>query len=702
MIVIMGSGAETVHETVEHLVARGEKVGRAQGPALPSVRARGVPGRAAADASRHLAVLDRTKEPGAPGDPLYLDVVTALAEAQAEDVCRSRMPRVVAGRYGLSSKEFTPAMVKAVFDELDKPKPKRHFTIGIVDDVTHTSLPWDASFETEGDDVSASLFYGLGADGTVGANKNSIKIIGAGDGPATCRATSSTTRRSPARSPSRTCASSPRPIRSAYLVDRAGFVACHQFEFVDKIDVLEHAAPGAAFLLNAPFAADAGVGPPAAGDAGADHREDDPLLRDRRLRAARKRRHGRAHQHDHADLLLRHLRRPAARGGDRAHQEGDREDLRQARPGGRAPQLRGRRPGARRICTRSPCRRRRAPRAARPPLVSEQAPDFVQKVTAVMLAGKGDLLPVSAFPVDGTWPTGDREVGEAEPRARDPGLGLRRSASSATSARSCARTPPSGPRSTTRALWPARRRPSSRRAYRGNEYKGKQFTIQVAPEDCTGCNLCVNVCPAKDRTNPKHKAIDMQPQAPLRERRARQLRLLPRPAGAGSHRAWRSIDHKSSQFLRAAVRVLGRLRRLRRDAVPQAADAALRRPAAHRQRHRLLVDLRRQPADDAVHDQPRRPRAGLVELAVRGQRGVRLRLPPGARRARRGARAACVERLAAQLGDDLVDGAARRRPVDRGGHRRAARARSVALRDEARRRWTPPRRGGSRRSPTTS
>jgi pyruvate-ferredoxin/flavodoxin oxidoreductase len=199
--------------------------------------------------SKAIAVLDRTKEPGAPGDPLYLDVITALAEARAEGESKLD-PNVVAGRYGLSSKEFTPAMVKAVFDELGASKSKRHFTIGIIDDVTHTSLAWDPSFRTEGDDVSRSLFYGLGADGTVGANKNSIKIIGGETDQFVQGYFVYDSKKSGAITVSH-LRSSPRPIRSAYLIDRANFVACHQFEFVDKIDVLEYAAPGAVFLLNA-------------------------------------------------------------------------------------------------------------------------------------------------------------------------------------------------------------------------------------------------------------------------------------------------------------------------------------------------------------------------------------------------------------------------------------------------------------------
>ena len=193
---------------------------------------------------------------------------------------------------------------------LPKTTPKRHFTVGIVDDVTHLSLAWDPSFRTEADDVSASVFYGLGADGTVGANKNSIKIVGQETELFAQGYFVYDSKKSGAITVSH-LRTSKRPIRSAYLVDRAGFVACHQFEFVDKIDVLEHAAPGSAFLLNAPFPAERGLGPPAEGDAGTDHRKEDSLLCDRRLRPGEARRHGHAHQYDHADLLLRDLGPPA-------------------------------------------------------------------------------------------------------------------------------------------------------------------------------------------------------------------------------------------------------------------------------------------------------------------------------------------------------------------------------------------------------
>src|SRR4030095_5559216 len=256
VIVIMVSGAETVHETVEQLASRGQKVGvlkvRLYRPFAPASFLAALP-----RSTRSLAVLDRTKEPGAPGDPLYLDVMTALGEARAEGLSTfAREPRVIAGRYGLSSKEFTPAMVKAIFDELDKKVSRRHFTIGIVDDVTHTSLTWDPSFRTELSEVSTSLFYGLGSDGTVGANKNSTRITGKDPARSVHGSSVSDSKKSGAITVSH-LRSSPHPIRSTSLVDRASFVACHQFEFVDKIDMLENAAPGAVFLLNATGSADA-------------------------------------------------------------------------------------------------------------------------------------------------------------------------------------------------------------------------------------------------------------------------------------------------------------------------------------------------------------------------------------------------------------------------------------------------------------
>ena len=545
VLVIMGSGAETVHETVEFLAARGDKVGvlkvrlfrpfaiRAFLSVLPqSVRA--------------IAVMDRTKEPGALGEPLYQDVVTALAEARAEGGSPfAAEPRVVGGRYGLSSKEFTPAMVQAVFDNLAQSRPKNHFTIGIVDDVTQTSLPYDERFDTEPADIATALFYGLGADGTVGANKNSIKIIGTETDLYVQGYFVYDSKKAGATTVSH-LRTSPRPIRSAYLIQQARFVACHQFEFLDRIDVLEHAADGSVFLLNAPGGADG--------------------VWERLPREVQQ------------QIIDKHIRFYAIDAAVVARQAG---------MGGRINTIMqtcffaisGALPRAEAIAqikhAIDKTYRKRGPEVvkrnweavdltlaqlhevpvpavitathARPPLVSTLAPDFVQRVTAVLMAGKGDLLPVSAFPVDGTWPLG---TAKWEKRNLAPEIPVW-DTSICIQCNQCALV---CPHAAIRAKvydadLLATAPPTFKSVpYKGLEFKERQYTIQVAPEDCTGCNLCVTVCPAKDRTNPRHKAINMHPQAPLRDAERDNYDFflnLPDPA----HSDLPKVDHKTSQFL---------------------------------------------------------------------------------------------------------------------------------------------------------
>ena len=545
VIIIMGSGAETVQETVDELRSRGERVGvlkvRLYRPFSQSRFLAALPRTVVS-----IAVLDRTKEPGAPGDPLYLDVVTALAQGRAwSETTFEAEPRVIAGRYGLSSKEFTPGMVKAVFDEMKQEKPRRHFTLGIIDDVTHLSLNSDLSFRTRSDDISTSLFYGLGADGTVGANKNSIKIIGQETDRFVQGYFVYDSKKSGAITISH-LRSSPRPIRSAYLIEEAGFVGCHQFEFIDKIDVLEHAAPGAVFLLNAP------------GDAG---EVWDRLPREMQQQMIDKQIHfyaidayalakqvgigGRINTIMQTcffgisgilpkDEAIAHIKKSiektyGKRGPEVVKRNGEVVDLALAH-------LREVPVPAAATATRT-----------RPPIVSEKAPDFVQKVTAVMLAGKGDLLPVSAFTVDGTWPLGtarwEKRNIALEIPVWDQKICIQCNQCALVCPHAAIRakvydesdlaTPPDTFKST---------------AYKAAEYKGKLFTIQVAPEDCTGCNLCVNVCPAKDRTNPKHKAINMAPQAPLRDNERVNYDFflnLPELDRSSVVR----LDHKGSQFL---------------------------------------------------------------------------------------------------------------------------------------------------------
>ena len=251
VIVLMGSGAETVQETVEHLAARGEKVGvlkvRLYRPFSAEHFLASLPATV-----RTLAVLDRTKEPGSVGEPLFLDVMATVSEAAALGrAAFATVPRVLGGRYGLGSKEFTPAMVKGIFDEMDRARPRQRFTIGIHDDVTHTSLDYDPSFSTEDPATVRAVFYGLGADGTVGANKNSIKIIG----EETDNYAQGYFVYDSKKSGSVTVSHlrfGPRPIHSTYLISRATFVACHQFSFLERLDVLQLAEPGAVFLVNSP------------------------------------------------------------------------------------------------------------------------------------------------------------------------------------------------------------------------------------------------------------------------------------------------------------------------------------------------------------------------------------------------------------------------------------------------------------------
>ena len=514
VIVIMGSGAETVRETIDVLTARGEKVGLLRvnlfRPFSAAAFLRALP-----RSVRGLAVMDRTKEPGALGDPLYQDVVTALAEARAEGVSPlPGNPVVIAGRYGLSSKEFTPAMVKAVLDHLAQPRPRNHFTIGIVDDVTYTSLAYDDSFRTESVDVTTALFFGLGAVGTVGANKNSIKIIGEETDLHVQGYFVYDSKKSGATTVSH-LRTSPRPIRSAYLIKQARFVACHQFEFLERIDVLEHAADGAVFLLNAPY------GPQEVWD----HlpRELQEQLIEKRIRfftidastvARMTGMGGRINTimqtcffaisgvlpRDEAIAQIKKAveKTYAKRGAEVVKRNFEAVDatlahLHEVSVPAAVTAARG-----------------------RPPLVAREAPDFVQRVTAVLMAGKGDLLPVSAFPVDGTWPVGtakwEKRNIALEIPVWDEKICIQCNQCALVCPHAAIRAKVYDPAALADAPPTFKSMP-----YKGNEFKGMAYTIQVAPEDCTGCNLCVNVCPARDKTNPRHKAIDMHLQAPLRD-----------------------------------------------------------------------------------------------------------------------------------------------------------------------------------------
>ena len=514
IVVLMGSATQTAIEAVETLVERGERVGvinvRLYRPFSVEHLARVIPG-----SVKSIAVLDRTKEPGAPGEPLYLDVVAALGEMDAAGCLPTgAMPRVINGRYGLSSKEFTPAMVKAILDEIARDEPRRRFTIGIVDDVTRLSLEFDEDFGIEPDDVLRAVFFGLGADGTVGANKNTIKIVGS----ETDKHVQGYFEYDSNKSGSWTISHlrfSPRPIRSIYLVSSAQFVACHQFNFLERRDILRYAAPGATFLLNAPH------GP----DQVWDHlpREVQESIIDRKLRlfvidagaVAAKAGVGRRintimqtcffalsnvlPREEALEKIKEATRKTYARKGD----EVVRTNIRAIEAA---------------IDHLHEVEIPNAPTAtrSRPPIISDAAPDFVKRVTGVIMEGKGDLLPVSAFPVDGTWPTGTAKWGKrsiaTEIPIWDPDVCIQCNKCAMVCPHAAIRAKAYEPGDLGDAPDGFRSTP-----YKAKDLGGMLYTLQVAPDDCTGCNLCVNVCPAKDKSNPRHKAINMAEKVPVLE-----------------------------------------------------------------------------------------------------------------------------------------------------------------------------------------
>ncbi|MFN3219742.1 MAG: pyruvate:ferredoxin (flavodoxin) oxidoreductase [Acidimicrobiales bacterium] len=503
VIVMMGSGLGAAVEAVEAAVARGEKV------AVIGVRLYRPFDTAAFDAIvpptvRSMAVLDRTKEPGSVGEPLYTDVVTALVERRGY-----AMPRIIGGRYGLSSKEFTPAMVLSVLDELAAPAPKNHFTVGIVDDVTHTSLAVDETRWTEPDEVVRAVFYGLGSDGTVGANKNSVKIIGAETDLYAQGYFVYDSKKSGSMTISH-LRFGPEPIRSSYLIREADFVACHHTGFLDTLDVVGVARPGATLLLNTPhgpddvwetlprevqhqiidkgldlWVVDAGR---VARDAGLGRRVN-TVLQTCFFSLA-----GILDTDDAIAAIKRAITKTYATAGalvlernhaavDRALDALARVDVPDAVAGDRSMA----------------------------PVVPAEAPEFVQRVTAMMLAHQGDLLPVSALPVDGTFPLAtsqwEKRTIASEIPIWDPEICI-----------DCARCSLVCPHAAIRMkVIDADALDDAPATFRSKPWTGdhddgdRRLIIQVAPDDCTGCGVCVSICPAKSRTEAKHKAIDMTP-----------------------------------------------------------------------------------------------------------------------------------------------------------------------------------------------
>jgi len=517
VIVMMGSGAEAAHETVEYLTARGEKVGllkvRLYRPFCVKSFMEALPA-----SVRQISVLDRTKESGAIGEPLYLDVVNALHEGLKLGYGRVKTaPGVVGGRYGLSSKEFTPAMVKAVFDNLKQDNlkqstPKDHFTIGIQDDVNHTSLDYDAAFSTEPDSVVRALFYGLGADGTVGANKNSIKIIGENTENYGQGYFVYDSKKSGAMTVSH-LRFGPQPIHSSYLVSKANFIACHQWIFLERYDMLSSLVEGGVFLVNSTFSKDevwdhlprevqsqlmakkaklyAIDAYQVAQDAGMGSRTNTimqvcffaiskVLPRDEAIEAIRE-----------------SIRHTYGRKGEDVVQKNM-----QAVDATLAHLFEVKIPDAVTSKTEIP--------AAFP-----GAPKFEHDVLGTIYAGRGDELPVSAFSCDGTFPTGTAKWEKRN-------LALEIPAWDSKICIQCGKCAMVCPHAVIRIkVYDSQELKSAPATFksceaRDKEWAGMKYTIQVAPEDCTGCGVCVDVCPVKNKSEVRLKAINMVPQPPLR------------------------------------------------------------------------------------------------------------------------------------------------------------------------------------------
>ncbi len=512
VIVLMGSGVETARETMEYLNKQGEKVGVIHARLFrPFDIERFV--KAFPSTVTSVAVLDRMKEPGSAGEPLYLDTVNAMHEGLQNGLLKA-VPTIIGGRYGLSSKEFTPAMIKAVFDNLASAKPKNHFTVGITDDVTKTSLEVDSTFSIEPDEMFRALFYGLGSDGTVGANKNSIKIIGENtpnfaqgyfvyDSKKSGSITTSHLRFGPYQ------------IRSAYLITEAQFIGCHHWVFLEMVDLVKYLKKGGTLLLNSPYAAEE------LWDKLPKIVQEHLIRKEAKLYTidAYKVAHtsgmgqrintimqacffaisGVLPREEAVEKIKNSIRETYGKKGDDVVNQNIQavdntlSNLHQVTIGSIADSA----------------------KELRQPIVGE-APDFVCNVLAKIISGEGDDIPVSELPVDGTYPTGTakfekRNLADEIP-VWEPEICIQ-----------CAKCALVCPHAAIRAkVYDPKYLASAPRTFKSAEAKGAswsgmKYTIQIAPEDCTGCEVCAHICPGRDKNTPGKRALNMNPQQPLRE-----------------------------------------------------------------------------------------------------------------------------------------------------------------------------------------
>ncbi len=514
IVILMGSGAEAVEETVDYLVSKEEKVGvvkvRLYRPFSIDDFINALP-----ETTKVISVLDRTKEPGAIGEPLYVDIVNAISEKFSNGDLKFAYPKIIGGRYGLSSKEFTPAMVKSVFDEMKKEKPKNHYTVGIIDDVTNTSLDYDPSFSVEPDETFRGMFFGLGADGTVGANKNSIKIIGEStdyfaqgyfvyDSKKSGSTTTSHLR------------FGPKEIKSTYLVNKANFVACHQQVFLEKMDMLKFAAEGATFLLNTK------VPKEEVWESLPEKVQEDLINKKMKLFAidaynvANETGMGarintimqtcffaisKIFPKEEAIMMIKNsIKKTYGAKGDKIVEmnfnavDQTLSNLFEVEVPAEVTS-----------------------KLQLQPAISGNAPEFVADVTAKMIAGFGDDIPVSKMPCDGTFPT-------ATSKWEKRNIALEVPIWDKEICIQCNKCILVCPHATIRAkVYEEKELANAPEAFKFTKFRAKDYgenllySLQVAVEDCTGCGLCVDVCPVKNKKETKLKAINMADQLSVKE-----------------------------------------------------------------------------------------------------------------------------------------------------------------------------------------